>query len=203
MRQLNLKGRQKKAFRPKTTDSRHNNPIAPNLLKGSLPQRLNQVWVTDITYVFTQQGWLYLAAIMDLYSRKIVGWAAATHLKTSLIEEAWNRAVQERSPSPGLLHHSDRGCQYTSHSYQTQLRKRKVLSSMSSAGNCYDNAAMESFWSTLKTEELHHANFKTQKEAQLAIFDFIETFYNRKRLHSALGYKSPVEFEMDQTNEKV
>lgn len=196
MRLLNLKARQKRAFRPKTTDAHHPHPIAPNVLATTPPpQSVDRVWVTDITYVSTTQGWLYLAAVMDLYSRKIVGWATADHLKTSLVAKALKNASGSRNPKPGLLHHSDRGCQYASADYRSLLSSLKALPSMSSAGNCYDNAAMESFWSSLKTESLHRQHFQTHQQAQLAIFDYIETFYNPKRLHSALGYLSPVEYE--------
>jgi transposase InsO family protein len=196
MRDLGLKARQKRSFKPKTTDSNHPHPIAKNLLaQADQPKLPNRIWVTDITYIYTAQGWLYLAAVMDLYSRKVVGWATADHLKTSLVEEAMIEAVRSRRPAKGLLHHSDRGCQYASTDYRQLLSSLKALPSMSSAGNCYDNAAMESFWSTLKTEWLHHRKFNTHAEAKLAIFDYIETFYNPKRLHSALGYQSPVEFE--------
>ena len=196
MRDLGLKARQKPAFKPKTTDSNHPHPIAPNRLAEALkPQSPNRIWVSDITYIHTAQGWLYLAAVMDLYSRKVVGWATADHLKTSLVEQAMMDALRSRRPAEGLLHHSDRGCQYASANYRQLLSSCAALPSMSSAGNCYDNAAMESFWSTLKTEWLHHRCFNTHAEAQLAIFDYIETFYNPKRIHSALGYQSPVEFE--------
>jgi transposase InsO family protein len=194
MRALQLKARQKRAFRPKTTDSNHSHPIARNLL-DSQPRFPDRVWVGDITYVFTSQGWLYLAAVMDLYSRKIVGWASSCSLKCSLVKEALRQAVRERRPSAGLLHHSDRGSQYASSAYQALLASSHIRPSMSARGNCYDNAAMESFWSTLKTECLHHQHFQTRQQAQLAIFDYIETFYNPRRLHSALGYLSPVDFE--------
>jgi transposase InsO family protein len=196
MHALQLKVRQKPAFKPKTTDSHHPHPIAPNRLATSpKPKAPNRVWVSDITYVFTAQGWLYLAAVMDLFSRKIVGWATASHLKTSL-------AVSSRRPKSGLLHHSDRGVQYASHDYRQLLSSLKALPSMSSTGNCYDNAAMESFWSTLKTESLHRYQFSTRHAAHLAIFDFIETFYNPKRLHSALDYQSPVDFERSNIHEE-
>ena len=196
LRALNLKARQKRAFQPNTTDSRHPHPIAPNVLATTPPpQTVDRVWVSDITYVFTTQGWLYLAAVIDLYSRKIVGWATANHLKTSLVATALKNAGSARDPQPGLLHHSDRGCQYASTHYRSLLSTLKALPSMSGKGNCYDNATMESFWSTLKTEALHREHFQTQHQAQLAIFDYIETFYNPKRLHSALGYLSPVEYE--------
>jgi transposase InsO family protein len=196
MRALNLKARQKRAFKPKTTDSRHPHPLAPNRLAAApRPPAANRIWVSDITYVCTNEGWLYLAAVMDLYSRKIVGWATANHLKTSLVQAALRQAVDSRHPRAGLLHHSDRGCQYASADYRSLLSSLKALPSMSAKGNCYDNAAMESFWSTLKTESLHQLNFQTHHQARLAIFDYIETFYNPKRLHSALGYLSPVEYE--------
>jgi putative transposase len=196
MRALRLQARQKRAFRPKTTDARHPHPIAPNVLASTPPPATaNRVWLSDITYVFTTEGWLYLAAVMDLYSRKIVGWATANHLKTSLVATALKNAGAGRNPDPGLLHHSDRGCQYASTDYRSLLSTLKALPSMSGKGNCYDNATMESFWSTLKTEWLHRHQFQTHHQAQLAIFDYIETFYNPKRLHSALGYLSPVEYE--------
>jgi transposase InsO family protein len=196
MRALNLKARQKRAFKPKTTDATHPHPIAPNrLAQRPKVSSANRVWVGDITYVFTAQGWLYLAAVMDLYSRKIVGWATADHLQTSLVAEALKAAARARRPQAGLLHHSDRGCQYASADYRNLLSSLKALPSMSAKGNCYDNAAMESFWSTLKTESLHQHTFQTHHQARLAIFDYIETFYNPKRLHSALGYLSPVDFE--------
>jgi len=202
MRALGLRARQKKAFKPKTTDSRHPHPIAPNRLAGLKAKGPNEVWVSDITYVATQQGWVYLAGVMDLWSRKIVGWAAADHLKSSLVKEALKQAVASRAPSPGLLSHSDRGVQYASGEYRQMLEKISSVPSMSAAGCCYDNAAMESFWSTLKTEWLQDQNFRTQQEAELAIFDYIETFYNPRRLHSALGYQSPVDFELEFFNAK-
>jgi putative transposase len=196
MRALHLKARQKRAFRPRTTDSNHPHPIAPNLLAAApRPKTLNQIWVGDITYIFTAQGWLYLAAVMDLYSRKIVGWATRPSLESSLVKAALQQALVDRRPAAGLLHHSDRGCQYASKAYRSLLQQRRLTPSMSAAGNCYDNAATESFWSTLKTEWLHHQHFQTHDQARRALFDYIETFYNPKRLHSALGYLSPVDFE--------
>lgn len=204
MRVLGLQARPKKAFRPKTTDRRHPHPIAPNRLKeAAWPKALNRVWVSDITYIATGQGWVYLAGIMDLCSRKIVGWACADHLKTTLVQEALSQAIASRRPAAGLLHHSDRGVQYASQDYRAELRQIKSLPSMSAAGNCYDNAAMESFWSTLKTEWLHQQNFRTRREAELAVFDYIETFYNPRRLHSAVGYQSPVDFELELSNARV
>jgi putative transposase len=203
LRALQLQARQKRAFKPKTTDSNHPHPIARNLLALSpRPQAANRVWVGDITYVFTAQGWLYLAAVMDLYSRKIVGWATSQSLETSLVKEALQQALVDRRPAAGLLHHSDRGCQYASNTYRALLHSCHIRPSMSAAGNCYDNAAMESFWSTLKTEWLHHQYFHTPQQARAAVFDYIETFYNPKRLHSALGYQSPVDFERITTHEQ-
>jgi putative transposase len=200
MQALQLKARQKRAFRPKTTDANHPHPIAPNrLAQTPAPRQTNRIWVGDITYVWTTEGWLYLAAVMDLFSRRIVGWSISSSLKTSLVKEALTQALVDRRPGPGLLHHSDRGCQYASAEYRRLLSSRKALPSMSSTGNCYDNAAMESFWSSLKTEWLHQQHFQTHRQAQLAIFDYIETFYNPKRLHSALGYQSPVDFEQINT----
>ena len=196
MRALHLKARLKRAFRPKTTDANHDQPIARNWLANApTPRSANQIWVSDITYVGTTQGWLYVAAVMDLYSRKIVGWASSDSLGTALVSQALQSAWATRRPAPGLLHHSDRGCQYASGPYRTFLHACQIRPSMSAAGHCYDNAAMESFWSTLKTEWLHQHQFATRQQAHAAIFDYIETFYNPKRLHSALGYHSPVDFE--------
>jgi len=198
MRALQLKDRQKPAFRLKTTDSNHPHPIAANLLaQRPIPKAPNRIWVSDITYIFTLQGWLYLAAVMDLYSRKIVGWAVSDSLKTSLVKQALQHALANRRPDTRLLHHSDRGSQYASHSYRHLLRSHRIACSMSGPGHCYDNAAMESFWSTLKTEWLHHYDFQTHYQARSAVFDYIETFYNPKRLHSALGYRSPIDFEQN------
>jgi transposase InsO family protein len=200
MRQAGLRGLQKRSFRPRTTDSNHRLPIAPNRLKQQQPVAPDRIWVADITYIATSQGWAYLAAVMDLYSRRIVGWALADHLKSSLPKQALSRALQTRRPCQDLLHHSDRGIQYASHEYRTLLQSNHLLSSMSAQGNCYDNAAMESFFSTLKTELLHRQSWRSHDEVKLAIFDYIETFYNRKRLHSALNYQSPAEFEANARN---
>jgi len=196
MRQQALCGRPKRRFRPCTTDSRHDQPVAPNRLAQLPPPTApNQVWVSDITYVPTQEGWLYLAGIMDLYSRRLVGWAMAPALETTLVLAAWNMACTHRQPPPALLLHSDRGCQYASAAFRQALAQSQAVSSMSRKACCYDNAAMESFWSTLKQELVHRHRFTTRLEARLALFDFIETFYNRQRLHSALNYLCPVDFE--------
>lgn len=202
MKAAGLKARPKRAFRPRTTDSNHPDPIAPNQLKAIQgPTGADQIWVTDITYIWTLQGWIYLAAVMDLFSRRIVGWALSDTLETTLVKEALARAQKERRPPPGLLHHSDRGCQYASHAYRALLESWGMNASMSAAGCCYDNAAMESFWSTLKTELVPETCFADLREARTALFEYIELFYNPKRLHSALGYQSPVDFE-NQNNYK-
>jgi putative transposase len=196
MRRAGLRGLKRPGFQPRTTESNHGLAVAPNRLKkADKPSEPNRVWVADITYVATVQGWLYLAAVMDLYSRKIVGWATAEHLKTSLAKEALSRALAQRRPGQGLVHHSDRGVQYASSEYKGLLQCQGMLPSMSAQGNCYDNATMESFFSTLKTELLHRQTWQSHQQARLAIFDYVETFYNRKRLHSSLNYLSPTEFE--------
>lgn len=201
MRRSGVRGLQKRSFRPRTTDSKHALVIAPNRLKEQPPPTApDQIWVADITYIHTTQGWLYLAAVMDLYSRKIVGWAVADHLKSSLAQQALSRALQTRRPCRDLLHHSDRGIQYASHDYVGLLESNQLLRSMSAQGYCYDNAAMESFFSTLKTDLLHRQTWHSQAEVRLAIFEYIETFYNRRRLHSALDYQSPAEFEAHARN---
>jgi len=196
MRQQRLSGRPKKRYRVRTTDSRHDQPIAPNGLAAmSALQRINQAWVADITYVATREGWLYLAGVMDLYSRKIVGWSMGPTLDTSLVLASWHMAVRQRSVSGPLLLHSDRGCQYASAEFRHSLQQHGVVASMSRKANCYDNAAMESFWSTLKQELIYRRQFASHAEAQLEIFAFIEGFYNQTRLHSSLNYLSPVDFE--------
>jgi putative transposase len=195
MRDNGLRARQKKAFRVITTDSDHDQPIAPNRLPEKQITGPNQAWCVDITYVPTGEGWLYLAGVLDLYSRKIVGWAMESHLQTSLVLAALNMALQQRQPGAQLLHHSDRGVQYASQDYRQVLSTFGLEASMSRKANCYDNAAMESFWSTLKNELIHQMNYVTRAEAKRSIFVWIETYYNRVRLHSSLGYKSPVDFE--------
>ena len=195
MKQNDLQGAQKARYKPRTTDSNHDLPISPNRL-AELPavERINQVWVGDITYIPTLEGWMYLAAFMDLKSRKIKGWTIRDHMQTSLVSEAFGRAVFQEGPVPGLITHTDRGCQYASREFQALLNQHHVLGSMSAKGNCYDNAAMESFWATLKTDMRIVKPFKTKEDARRAVFDYIETFYNRFRLHSALGC-SPLDYE--------
>jgi putative transposase len=197
MKQEGLCGRQKRRYRVQTTDSNHDHPIAPNhLVQAPKATAPNQLWVADITYIETQQGWLYLAAIMDLYSRKIVGWAMSQRIDTVLILKALAMALLHRRPPANLLFHSDRGVQYASGDYRNALSQAGLIASMSRRGNCYDNAAMESFWSTLKLELVYRRCFETRAQARTQIFDYIESFYNRQRTHSALAYRSPVDFEL-------
>lgn len=196
MRQNQLQARQKRRFVPRTTQSDHDLPIAPNwLAKVPAPAGPDQIWVVDITYITTAEGWIYLALILDAFSRKVVGWARGISLETSLVTEALERARRCRAPSPGLLHHSDRGVQYASSAYRALLASYQITPSMSRLASPYDNALAESFFATLKTECLGSELPRTHAEARLKVFDYIETFYNPKRLHSALGYQSPVEFE--------
>jgi len=197
MKQKGLCGRQKGRYRVQTTDSHHDHPIAPNRLaqaaKATAP---NQLWVADITYIETKEGWLYLAAILDLYSRKIVGWAMSERIDTALVLKALAMARLHRCPPAKLLFHTDRGVQYASGDYRQAPADAGLIASMSRKGNCYDNATMESFWATLKLELVYRRSFDTRAQAQTQIFDYIETFYNRQRAPSALDYHSPVDFEL-------
>ena len=197
MREEGLCGRQKGRYRVHTTDSNHDEPIAPNRLaevpKATAP---NQIWVGDITYIETQEGGLYLAAILDLYSRKIVGWAMSQRIDTELVLKALGMALWHRHPPRDLLFHSDRGVQYASGDYRRTLAQAGLIASMSRKGNCYDNATMESFWSTLKLDLIYRRTLASHHQARTEIFDYIESFYNRQRTHSALGYHSPVDFEL-------
>ena len=197
MKQKGLVGRQKGRYRVRTPDSNHDQPIAPNPLahapKATAP---NQLWVADITYIQTQEGWLYLAAILDLYSRKIVGWAMSERIDTAVVLKALGMALRHRQPPTDLLCHSDRGVQYASADYRRALDQAGLLASMSRRGNCYDNATMESFWSTLKLELVYRGTFVTRAQARSQIFEYIEIFDNRQRAHSALDYHSPVDFEL-------
>jgi putative transposase len=195
MRQDGLQGQRKyrKVF---TTNSRHRFPVAPNLLNREFQaEKPDQKWVGDITYIPTQEGWLYLASILDLFSRRIVGWATSDLIDATLVEKALRMALYQRRPGRGLLHHSDRGSQYASHQIGDILAANHILVSMSGKGNCYDNAVMESFWGTLKNEWVNYQNYQTRSQARTDIFSYIEGFYNIVRLHSTLGYLSPAEFE--------
>jgi putative transposase len=197
MREKGLQARSKRRFRPKTTDSRHPHPIAPNRLQGRAEtQAINEVWVQDITYLPTAEGWLYLAGVLDLHSRRLIGWSMQESLETRLPLAALEMALEGRGHPREVIHHSDRGCQYASQDYRSVLAENGLLASMSRKGNCYDNAAMESFWSSLKTE-LHDERLdRLPKDAvRQLVFEYIEAYYNRRRLHSSLGYQSPVEFE--------
>lgn len=197
MKEEGLCGRQKGRYRVQTTDSNHDEPIAPNrLAEAPRPTAPNQIWVQDITYIETKEGWLYLAAILDLYSRKIVGWAMSAFIDTNLVLKALAMALLHRDPPSNLLCHSDRGVQYAAGDYRAALAEAGLIASMSRKGNCYDNAFIESFWSTLKLDLVYRRHFATRQEAQRAIFDYIETFYNRQRSHTALGCLSPVDFEL-------
>ena len=197
MRQVGLSGRQKRRFRIRTTDSAHDLPVAPNrLAETAAATAPDQLWVADVTYISTGEGWLYLAGVLDLFSRQIVGWAMSDRNDTALVLAAWTMALEQRQPPKGLLFHSDRGSNYASGDFRAALQRANVLASMSRAGNCYDNAAMESFWSTLKFELVYREDFATHTQARTRLFDYIEVFYNRQRLHSALNYLSPVDFEL-------
>lgn len=197
MRRHGIRAIMARPYRVRTTDSRHGLPIAPNLLdRNFVAPAPNRVWLADITYVETDQGWLYLATVMDLYSRRIVGWAMADHLRTELALAALRMAIAAKKPGPGLIHHSDRGVQYASEDYRKVVQSAGLLASMSRKGDCYDNAPTESFFHTLKTELVHHCHYATRAEATRDIFAYIEGFYNQTRRHSAIGYISPVEMEL-------
>ncbi len=195
MRENNIAAKTKRKFKA-TTNSKHSYPVAPNILNQDFTAtKPNQIWVADITYIPTDEGWLYLAAIVDLFQRKVVGWAMDSTMTKQLCIDALKQAIGRSKPARGLIHHSDRGVQYASNEYKNVLKNNGITQSMSRRGNCYDNACMESFFGTLKTELIYLTRFKTRAEAQLAIFEYIEAFYNRIRLHSKLGYRSPVDFE--------
>lgn len=195
MRVAGLQPKRKRRFQV-TTESRHERPIAPNLLgRDFTAETVNQKWVADITYVATDEGWLYLSAIEDLFSRFIAGWATQETISDRLTCQALRMALGRRRPAKELLHHSDRGGQYASNDYKALLAKANITQSMSDAGDPYDNAPMESFFSLVKNELTHHRHYRTRQEARRDIFEYIELFYNRQRLHSALGYRSPMEFE--------
>jgi len=196
MQALGLKARAARKFKA-TTQSKHTLPVAPNRLEQDFTASApNQKWVADITYLWTGEGWLYLAVVLDLYSRKAVGWSMMATLTADLVEDALKMALYERNPDPGLLHHSDRGSQYASGQIRQLLEAQHITVSMSRTANCYDNAVMESFFSTLKCEWVYYQNYRTRAEASRDIFAYIAGFYNRVRLHSTLGYLSPEEFEV-------
>jgi putative transposase len=196
MRQEDLVASNRRRFRMQTTDSHHVYPVAANLLEQCfIAERPDEVWTADITFIPTGEGWLYLAIEMDLYSRKIVGWSMADHMRAELPLAALEMAIVRRRPTAGLVHHSDRGVQYACDAFQERLLEMQIRCSMSRRGNCYDNAVTESFFGTLKQELVHRTKFATRAEAKAAIFRYIEVFYNRTRMHSTLGYVSPEAFE--------
>lgn len=196
MKQAGLFAAAPKSFVPTTTDSKHDLPIATNRLKQDFEASApNQKWCADITYVRTDEGWLYLACVMDCFSRMIVGWSMSDSLAGSVVNAALRMALEQRQPAMGLIHHSDRGCQYAAAIYRTLLSSCGIEPSMSRVGCCYDNAMMESFFATLKRELIHRRSFTSRKQAESEIFEYIEAFYNRKRRHSSLGYLSPQAFE--------
>ena len=193
-RELGIRCRQKRKFKA-TTNSNHSLPVAENILEQTFtPSAPNEVWVADITYIPTVEGWLYLAGVKDVFTCELVGYAMGERMTQELVAQALFRAVQQKRPAPGLIHHSDRGSQYCSYNYQKILEQFSIKASMSRRGNCYDNAPMESFWGTLKNELVHHCRYATRAEAEASIREYIEIFYNRQRRHSRLGYLSPAVF---------
>jgi putative transposase len=197
MRQEGIAARKKRRFR-RTTDSNHAHPIAPNVLERNFDVELpNTAWVTDVTYVWTHEGWLYLAVILDLFSRRVVGWAASANNDRALALGALDRATTGRTPTEGLVHHSDRGSVYASGDYGDALTRIGAVKSMSRKGDCWDNAVAESFFATIKGEMIDHEDYPTRRAAIAAIADYIDAFYNPCRRHSAIGYVSPIEFRVE------
>ena len=197
MKKADVSVKHRKKFK-KTTDSNHSLPVAPNLLNRQFQvQQPNAVWCADITYLWTMHGWLYLAVVIDLYSRKIVGWAMSNRMKSSLVEQALSMAYWHRKPGKGLIHHSDRGSQYAGKEYQKLLKRYGMICSMSRKGDCWDNAVAESFFHTIKTERTNAVIYRTRYEARSDVIDYIEMFYNSYRLHSFIGYKSPNNYEKE------
>jgi len=196
MREQGIRSVVRRRFKARTTDSAHAHPVAPNLLardfSADAPDRK---WAADVTYVATGEGWLYLAVVVDLCSRRVVGWAMADHLRAALCLDALDMALARRRPGAGLVHHSDRGVQYACGDYRGLLRSQGIECSMSRRGDCYDNAMVESFFKTLKAELVYHERYATREQARRSVFEYVEVFYNRRRLHSSLGYKSPEQFE--------
>ena len=195
MKIAGIQAKMKKRFKV-TTKNDIKAKTAPNLLQQDFTATMpNQCWVADITYVATAEGWLYMAAILDLFSRRIVGLAMSERINTDLISAALSQAITHRNPAAGLVHHSDKGCQYTGSAFQKLLKINDIICSMSSTGNCYDNAVAESFFHTLKTEHIYFEHYETREQAKQSIFEYVEVFYNRRRRHSTLGYLSPDMFE--------
>jgi transposase InsO family protein len=196
MKELELSVEKRPKFKPQTTDSAHGFPIAPNLLAQCFTTaKPNEAWVSDITYIRIGNRWAYLCVIIDLFSRKVVGWSLADHMRTTMVTDALKRAVKLAKPKAGLIFHSDRGVQYASHEFRKALKAHNIVSSMSRKGNCYDNSVAESFFNTIKRERIKKDRYRTIEEAKNQIFYYIEIYYNRVRKHSTIGYKSPVQFE--------
>ena len=202
MKENNIKSKTVKKYKA-TTNSNHSLPISPNLLNQNFTvDAPGKVWVTDITYVWTSQGWLYLATVMDLFSRRIIGWAMDKRMTKELVILALQRALWRQPPQKGLIHHSDRGSQYCSKAYRALLDKHNIISSMSRKGNCYDNACIESFHSIIKKEWIFHEKYRTRAQAQASILDYILHFYNCKRIHGTIGYKTPIAYEKEYYKQK-
>ena len=202
-RENGLRARQKRKFKA-TTDSKHNYPVAPNLLERNfIVEDFNKCWVSDLSSIWTLEGWLYLCIILDLYSRVVVGWSMASHMRAELVIDALDMAVAHRKPSKGLIFHSDRGVQYAAHDFRQKTGSYMMIQSMSRKGDCWDNACAESFFATLKTEEVYHQEYKTRAEARQRIFEYIAIFYNRQRRHSFLDYLSPEEYELKGCIKKI
>ena len=197
MRNKGIKARIKRKYKV-TTDSNHDYPVAQNIVNRQFNvDTPNKVWVSDITYIWTNEGWLYLCIVLDLFSRKVVGWAMSQNIDTQLVMDSFTMAVLTRNPGKGLIFHSDRGVQYASHDFRKLLKDNHAVQSMSRKGNCWDNACAESFFSTLKNEEVFHKNYRTRKEARSSIFEYIAVFYNRFRKHTFLDYVSPEKYEKE------
>lgn len=202
MKKHGIRAKTRRKFRV-TTDSKHKLPVAPNLLARNFsPEKPNETWASDITYVWTREGWMFLAVIVDLFSRQVVGWSMDKTMTKELVCSALRQAYFRRKPGTGLVFHSDRGSQYCSKEFRAILGQYRMLQSQSRKANCWDNACVESFFHTLKTELIYHEHFKTREQASRAIFEWVEAFYNRQRIHSTLGYRTPVDFER-MTREKV
>lgn len=196
MKENNIAAKKRKKFK-RTTNSNHSNYISPNLLNQNFNVNSpNKVWVSDITYISTYEGWLYLAVVLDLYSRKVVGWSMSNRMTSQIVIDSLNHAIMDRKPETGLIFHSDRGSQYASHDFRRVLKNNELVQSMSGKGNCFDNAVAESFFHTLKTELVYWERYKTRNDAKYSIFRFIEGFYNKRRRHSYLNYLSPFQYEL-------
>ena len=204
MKYLKLVVKMKRRFKVLTTDSKHNYPVAPNRLNRDFySSSVNNVYVGDITYIPTAEGWLYLATVIDIFSRKVVGWSMDDNMKVALVNDALKMAVKRRAPERGLIWHTDRGSQYASYEHKDLLLEYGIIQSMSKKGDCWDNAVAESFFHSLKTELTHHVKFETKAQANEAIFEYIEIFYNRQRLHSSNNYMSPVDFEIQMLQKEM